>query len=162
MIQAFIRPGIGASLAVLAAAAALSVAIPARADDPGWPREFDSSNGSFVIYQPRPEDLEGDLLTGRTVFSLKKSGDAHPIFGVLWSTGRIAVDRDSLTVTPGDLEREYRARRRSGEGETSGSPPPSANPTPPTQRPQDQQSQESPKEKAQERSKDNGRSERKR
>ncbi len=86
-------------LAVLAAGAVLAAARPAVADDGEWPRQFDSSSGTFVIYQPQPEGLNGDVLTGRAAFSLQKSGDAYPVFGVLWFTEDIYVDRDSSAVT---------------------------------------------------------------
>jgi hypothetical protein len=104
IMQSFIRPGVASLLAVLAAGAGFAIANPARADDPSWPRQFDSSNGSFVIYQPQPENLSGDVLTGRAAFSLKKIGDAYPAFGVIWFTERIEVDRDSLTVTARDFD----------------------------------------------------------
>jgi hypothetical protein len=103
-IQSFIRPGIASPLAALALTAALAFAAPARADDPSWPRQLDSSSGSFVIYQPQPEDLNGDVLTGRAAFSLQKSGDANPIFGVLWFTEHIEIDRDSSMVTARSLD----------------------------------------------------------
>jgi len=94
-IRRLVRPGLWA----LTLAGTLWVASPARADDPDWPRQFDTSSGSFVIYQPQPEDLRGDLLESRAAFSLKKSKDASPLFGVLWYTEHIAIDRDSSTVT---------------------------------------------------------------
>ena len=46
-----------------------------------------------------PEDLEGDILTGRAAFSLKKGEGQNPTYGVLWYTQRIAIDRDSSTVS---------------------------------------------------------------
>ena len=104
MIQSFIRPGVASPLAVLAMAAALAAAAPARADDPSWPRQLDSPSGSIVIYQPQPEDLSGDVLTGRAAFSLQKNGDADPTFGVLWFTEHVEIDRDSSTVTVRDLD----------------------------------------------------------
>lgn len=104
LIHLFVRPSVGSLVAVLAVAAALGVAIPARADDPGWPRQFDSSSGSFVIYQPQPEDLNGDVLTGRAAFSLQKAGAANPTFGVLWYTEQIEIDRDSSTVVTRSLD----------------------------------------------------------
>jgi len=104
IIRSFIRPGVSGLLAALAAAAALAVAIPARAEDPNWPRQLDSSSGSIVIYQPQPEDLDGDVLTARAAFSLQKSADANPTFGVLWFTGRLEIDRDSSTVTTRSLD----------------------------------------------------------
>src|SRR6267154_6541433 len=77
---------------------ALGFAAAARADDSSWPREFGSSSGSFVIYQPQPEDLHGDVLTGRAAFSLQRAGSQSPTFGVLWFTEQIEIDRDSLSV----------------------------------------------------------------
>jgi hypothetical protein len=125
MIRSFIPPGVSSLLPALAAAAALAVATPAGAEDPGWPRQLDSSSGSIVIYQPQPEDLVGDVLTGRAAFSLQKSADANPTFGVLWFTERIEIDRDSSTVTarsldvtkvrlPGITAADARPRRGSG------------------------------------------------
>jgi hypothetical protein len=92
-----------ASLLLVLALTAVFVA-SARADEPGWPREFDSSSGTFVIYQPQPEDLEGDLLTSRAAFSVLKSGETDPTFGVLWFTERIEIDRDSSTVSARSLD----------------------------------------------------------
>lgn len=102
-IHSFVRPSVADMLGVLAMATSLALAIPARAEDPDWPRQFDSPSGSFVIYQPQPEDLKGDLLTGRAAFSLKK-GDANRTFGVLWYTEQIEIDRDSSTVTARSLD----------------------------------------------------------
>jgi hypothetical protein len=103
-IHSFVRPSVASLLAALAVAASLGGANPARADDPGWPRQFDSSSGSFVIYQPQPENLDGDVLTGRAAFSLQKSGAASPTFGVLWFTEQIEIDRDSSTVAARSLD----------------------------------------------------------
>src|SRR6266567_263969 len=91
-------------LAALAALAMLALAAPARAADSSWPRQFDSPSGSFVVYQPQPEDLSGDLLACRAAFSLQKGADANPIFGVLWFTESIEIDRDSSTVTGRNLD----------------------------------------------------------
>ena len=84
---------------LLAVAATLAAAHTARADDSGWPRQFDSSSGSFVIYQPQPEDLDGDQLSCRAAFSLQTNQEAQPAFGVLWFTEHVAIDRDASTVT---------------------------------------------------------------
>ncbi len=91
-------------LAPLAMWVSLALASPTQAAESTWPRQFDSPAGSFVIYQPQPENLTGDLLTGRTAFSLQRSGDDNPIFGVLWFTEHIQIDRDSSTVTPRDFD----------------------------------------------------------
>jgi hypothetical protein len=88
---------------VVAAGLLLATALPARAESQ-WPRQFDSSSGSFVIYQPQPETLSGDVLTGRLAFSLQRPGTAEPTFGVMWFTERVIIDRDSSTVTSRDLD----------------------------------------------------------
>ncbi|OGF04745.1 MAG: hypothetical protein A2W00_09645 [Candidatus Eisenbacteria bacterium RBG_16_71_46] len=90
--------------AALAVLGLLALDTPVRAADSGWPRQFDSPSGSFVIYQPQPEDLDGDLLYSRAAFSLQKSADANPIFGVLWFNEHIEIDRDSSTVVGRELD----------------------------------------------------------
>ncbi|MFN8176822.1 MAG: carbohydrate-binding family V/XII [bacterium] len=98
----FLRCGLALPLA---AVALLAAAPSARADDEtGWPRGFDSSSGSFVIYQPQPETLSGDLLSCRAAFSLQKVGTQAPAFGVLWFTERLQIDRDSSAVNGRDLD----------------------------------------------------------
>jgi hypothetical protein len=101
-------PGVAGNVVVaLAALAALSMLAPGAGHADGaaaWPRQFDSPSGSIVIYQPQPEDLNGDLLTSRAAFSLQKTADGEPIFGVLWFDEHIQIDRDSSTVTGRDLD----------------------------------------------------------
>jgi hypothetical protein len=93
---------------VLALASAASVvasmgAAPARGDN-AWPRRFDSSVGAFVVYQPQPEDLRGDRLSGRVAFSVQKRGEDVPTFGVLWFQSIVQIDRDSSTVNQSDFD----------------------------------------------------------
>src|SRR5689334_20602875 len=85
-------------------ATALGMAAAARADEAGWPRQFDTSGGAFTMYQPQPEQLNGDVLTGRAAFSVQKAGDPNPLFGVLWFKERIEIDRDSSTVHARNLD----------------------------------------------------------
>src|SRR5439155_4339213 len=103
-IHSSIPPRIARFLAVLGVAACRGRAMTARADDAGWPRQFDSPSGSFVIYQPQPEHLDGDVLTGRAAFSLQKSEEQNLVYGVLWYTEHIEVDRDSSVVTARNLD----------------------------------------------------------
>jgi len=96
--------GAGRWLTLLAVATGMALAMPARGADASWPRQIDSSSGSFVIYQPQPEDLNGDVLSCRAAFSLQRTTDAQPTFGVLWFTEHIEIDRDSSTVRRRDLD----------------------------------------------------------
>ena len=104
ILHPLVRASVAGRVAVIAAAASLVLAFSARADDSDWPRQFDSPSGSFVVYQPQPEDLTGDVLTGRAAFSLKKSEDAPRTFGVLWYTEQVEIDRDSSTVSARSLD----------------------------------------------------------
>ena len=88
----------------VAALMAAWLTAPAGADEASWPRQFDSPSGSFVIYQPQPEDLTGDLLMGRAAISLQHSERETPTFGVLWFNARLLTDRDSSTVTMRDFD----------------------------------------------------------
>ena len=62
-----------------------------------WPRRFGSGGGSFVAYEPQPETLQGDVLTGRMAFSLQRTGERTATFGVMWFRARVSIDRDSST-----------------------------------------------------------------
>jgi hypothetical protein len=63
-----------------------------------WPRQIDSVAGTIVIYQPQPESLQGAVLTGRTAFSLTPKGKTDPVFGALWFTASVNIDRDQRLV----------------------------------------------------------------
>src|SRR5580765_1281667 len=112
MNRPMIRPKIRSTLArrvhtcsLAGILAAVVLLLPARVRaDSVWPRQFDSTSGTLIIYQPQPETLNGDVLTGRLAFSLQRPGSSEPAFGVMWFTERVAIDRDSSTVTPSNLD----------------------------------------------------------
>ena len=60
-----------------------------------WPREFNSSQGKVVLYQPQPQKLEGNKVTGVSAFSLLPTGKTEPVFGALFFEARLNLDRDS-------------------------------------------------------------------
>ncbi len=64
-----------------------------------WPREIDSPIGQIIMYEPQPDSLDGDLITGRAAVSLHRTGEEEPVFGALWFRVQVAVDRDAGTVT---------------------------------------------------------------
>src|SRR5580765_8857541 len=112
MNRPMIRPKIRSTLArrvhtcsLAGILAAVVLLLPARVRaDSVWPRQFDSASGTFIIYQPQPETLNGDVLSGRLAFSLQRAGDAQPTFGVMWFTERAFIDRDSSTVAARDFD----------------------------------------------------------
>ncbi len=81
----------------LAATALLASASNALAVD--WPQQIDAPEGTIVIYQPQPEKLTGNVLTGRAAISLELKGKPEPIFGAFWFTARIDTqDADTAVV----------------------------------------------------------------
>jgi hypothetical protein len=69
-----------------------------HAQDYSWPREIPVSGGAtgtIVLYQPQAEKLEGNELTARGAIALKVAGRPDPIFGAMWMTATVDVDRDS-------------------------------------------------------------------
>ena len=51
-----------------------------------------------MLYQPQAEKLEGNQLTARGAIALKVTGNPDPIFGAMWMTATVDVDRDSGTA----------------------------------------------------------------
>src|SRR5262245_38676076 len=77
-----------------------------HAQDYSWPREIPvagGATGTIVLYQPQAEQLEGNALTARGAIALKVTGRPDPIFGAMWMTAKIDVDRDSGMVWVHDL-----------------------------------------------------------
>lgn len=84
---------VGFSIAAVCLASGLAWSLPAGAIE--WPQEITSDEGTIVIYQPQPEKLEGDRLTGRAAMSLELKDRKAPVFGAFWFDARIDTDSDS-------------------------------------------------------------------
>jgi len=84
--------------AALTAAITLLAVSPAHAQDATWPREIPTDQGTLILYQPQPETFSGNVLTGRAAASYTARETADPIFGTLWFTARVDVDRDAGTT----------------------------------------------------------------
>jgi len=83
----------------------LGVRSPAlNAQDYSWPRQITVTQGTIILYQPQPESLVGNQLTARGAFALKPTGRVDPIFGAMWLTATVDVDRDSGQVWIHDLK----------------------------------------------------------
>lgn len=74
----------------------------ARAID--WPQEIDAPEGTLVMYQPQPEKLQGNILSGRAAISIQLTDAQEPIFGALWFSARIDTDRDAGIALVRDLK----------------------------------------------------------
>lgn len=94
------RPAVAASVML---AALLSWIGNARAIE--WPQQIAADEGTIVVYQPQPDKLDGNLLSGRAAMSLELQG-REPVFGAFWFDAKVdtgvgggaAVIRD-VTVT---------------------------------------------------------------
>jgi len=71
-----------------------------------WPQEIVAPEGSILVYQPQPESLAGNVLSGRAAIALEFEGQAEPVFGAMWFTARLDTDRDSDTVIVRDVRVE--------------------------------------------------------
>lgn len=69
-----------------------------------WPQELTSDKGTIVIYQPQPEELVGNKLTGRAAMQLELTNNEQPIFGVFWFSSTIETDRSTNSVIIKDIK----------------------------------------------------------
>lgn len=67
-------------------------------DDGGWPRQFKKKDWVLVVYQPQPESLKDIQLKSRVAVSLTKKGSDAPMFGAVWFTATLDIDRDDRMV----------------------------------------------------------------
>lgn len=58
-----------------------------------WPMTFTSGGDQVQIFKPQPETFDGTSFSARAAVALQRPGDANPIFGALWGSGVLAVDR---------------------------------------------------------------------
>ena len=64
-----------------------------------WPKELTvKSGGVITIYQPQPESLKGNIITGRAAFSVIENPEDELLFGVMWYSSTMSTDRDSHTM----------------------------------------------------------------
>jgi hypothetical protein len=69
-----------------------------------WPQEISGSEGIITVYQPQPEKLEGNQLSGRAAISIDAPGLDGPVFGAMWFSARIDNDSESDIVLVRDFK----------------------------------------------------------
>jgi hypothetical protein len=92
------RIGIAAAALVLTGAAASVVFALTQEEDHGWPREITVPEGEIVVYQPQPDSMVGDRVTGRAAVAVTPAGSEEAAFGTVWLSTRLATDRDTRTA----------------------------------------------------------------
>ncbi len=89
--------------AVLAVPLLLAAAGTLGAETP-FPQEITAPEAKIVVYQPQPEKLAGNVLTGRAAMSILPKGKSEPLFGAFWFSSMIDTDREEGTVTLRDIK----------------------------------------------------------
>ncbi|MDH3673427.1 MAG: carbohydrate-binding family V/XII [Gammaproteobacteria bacterium] len=67
-----------------------------------WPREIVTTKGVIVVYQPQPEELDGNIFRARAAIGVEPHGKA-PVFGVVWFEARLETDRAKRTALVTEL-----------------------------------------------------------
>jgi hypothetical protein len=71
----------------------------ALAKDEGWPKQFEKKGWVIVMYQPQPDSLKDvDLKARMAISATNKKESQGPIFGSVWITAKLDIDRDDRTV----------------------------------------------------------------
>lgn len=66
-------------------------------DQSDWPREIVTNKGVIVVYQPQPEQLNGNMLKARAAVGIEVQGQS-PVFGVVWFDARLETDRSDRSA----------------------------------------------------------------
>jgi len=91
------------SLVLFAAGTAFAARQLQEEPTEGWPREIPVDDATVLVFQPQPDVLDGNMLSGRAAVSVEVA-DEEPVFGVVWYEARLETDRDDRTVTIEDLQ----------------------------------------------------------
>jgi hypothetical protein len=98
------RIGTAAAALVITGAAAGGVFALTQEDEGGWPREITVPEGEIVVYQPQPDSMVGDRVTGRAAVAVTPAGSEEAAFGTVWLSARLATDRDNRTAEVRDTK----------------------------------------------------------
>jgi len=74
-----------------------------EAADAGWPRKLDFDGGAVVIYQPQVESLTENHIESRAAVSVTTTANPEPVFGAVWLTADLQIDRDQRQVAFTDI-----------------------------------------------------------
>jgi len=69
-----------------------------------WPIIIDSEKGKITLYQPQPENMEDNQISGRAAISVIPSGATEPIFGAVWLESRVVCDRTDRLCAFEDIQ----------------------------------------------------------
>ena len=91
-------------LSILISAAAITATTMATAADPEmWPKVMEGENFTVTMYEPQIDSWNENTFEARAAVSVT-GGDASPVFGAVWISGRFEVDRDTRMVEFHDIK----------------------------------------------------------
>ena len=68
-----------------------------------WPKEIVVDRGTVVLYQPQVDEFSEDSVAARAAVAFIDADDEEPVFGAVWMTARLSVDRDARIVEITDV-----------------------------------------------------------
>ena len=68
-----------------------------------WPKVIEGTSFTVTMYEPQLDSWKDDDFEARAAVSVQE-GDAAPVFGAVWITGRVDVDRDARMVDFYDIK----------------------------------------------------------
>ncbi len=91
-------------LSILTSVVAIAAASTVIAADTGmWPQVMEGKNFTVTMYEPQIDSWMENTFEARAAVSVVE-GDAPPVFGAVWISGRFEVDRDTRMVDFFDIE----------------------------------------------------------
>ena len=64
-----------------------------------WPKDIPASDGSRItIYEPQPEQYNGNSMYARAAVSITRKSGGEPVFGVMWFNANLYGDRRLVAV----------------------------------------------------------------
>ena len=72
-------------------------------DENAWPRVMNAKTAAVTMYEPQLDTWKDNGFEARAAVSVTE-GDAAPVFGAVWITGRFEVDRDDRMVVFHDIK----------------------------------------------------------
>jgi hypothetical protein len=69
-----------------------------------WPQEITTEEATIIVYQPQPDRLEGNVLSGRAAMSIEPTAGGEPIFGAFWFDAKIDTNRDTGVALIRDIK----------------------------------------------------------
>ena len=91
-------------MCILAFCVLVSGRLSAMSQELSWPRQIEADGVTIVLYQPQLDSFKGNVMTGRLAISVSTAGKPEPVFGAMWISAQVSVDRDARLIHPDTIE----------------------------------------------------------